>query len=411
MPNPLLIEKYAELAVKVGVNVQKDQVVVIRTTTEAVELTREIAKQAYLAWAKKVYTIWGDELVSRYTYLHASDETLKEVPNFTIDQYKYYVEQGACFISVVSPIPNVLSGVPNSKMQISMQATAEPLKFFREHTMGNKTQWTIVAASNQSWASKLFPTLDPKIAEEKLWDAIFNACRVSLSYDSIESWERHNKYLRDNNKKLNGYNFKYLHFKNSLGTDLTVQLIKDHVWAGGNERARNGVIFNPNMPTEESFTMPDKWGTNGKVYATKPLNYQGRIIEDFYLEFKDGKVVNFDAKKEKEALESILNFDPNARYIGEIALISDNSPISNTDILFLNTLYDENASCHMALGRAYPMNIKGGHDMTVEELEKLGYNNSFVHVDFMFGSSDLEVVGIKEDGTRVSVISKGDIVL
>ena len=411
MPNPILLEKYAKLAVTVGANVQKDQMVVIRSTTEAVELTREIVKEAYKVGASKVHVVWGDEYLSKYTYDYADEETLKEVPAWSVDQYKYYVSNNAAFISVVSPIPNVLKGVSGDKIKIAMQASAKPMQFFREHTMGMTTQWTLIAASNPSWASVLFPSLDPKIAVEKLWDAIFNACRVNINHDPKESWDRHNQYLSHNNKVLNDHNFKYLNFKNSLGTDLRVELIKDHIWAGGTEVSRQGVSFNPNIPTEESFTMPNKWGTEGKVYATKPLNYQGRIIENFYLEFKDGKVVNFDAEKEKEALESILNFDENARYIGEIALISHDSPISNTDILFLNTLYDENASCHMALGKAYPMNIKDGHKLSIEELEKIGYNNSYVHVDFMFGSSDLEVIGIKHDGTEVVVIKDGNIVL
>ncbi|MFA5526958.1 MAG: aminopeptidase, partial [Acholeplasmataceae bacterium] len=222
---------------------------------------------------------------------------------------------------------------------------------------------------------------------------------------------KHNEVLLAHNKLLNNYNFKHLHFKNKLGTDLIVELVKDHVWAGGGEHALNGTYFNPNIPTEETFTMPYKWGTRGKVVATKPLNYQGKLIEDFYLIFKDGKVVEFDAKKEKDALENLLNTDENSRYIGEIALISHNSPISNTNILFLNTLIDENASCHMALGRAYPMNVKNGVNTPIEELEKIGYNNSMVHADFMFGSEDMEIIGLTQDDKEVVVFKNGNFVI
>ncbi|MFA5720044.1 MAG: aminopeptidase, partial [Acholeplasmataceae bacterium] len=223
--------------------------------------------------------------------------------------------------------------------------------------------------------------------------------------------KKHNKALKTHSTLLNEYNFKQLHFKNSLGTDLVVGLVKDHIWVGGGEVAANGVYFNPNIPTEETFTMPDKLVTSGKVVATKPLNYGGKLIEDFYLEFKDGKVVNYDAKKEKETLKNILTFDENASYIGEIALISHDSPINNTNILFYNTLFDENASCHMALGRAYPMNIKGGIGADIKDLEKRGYNNSMVHVDFMFGSPDLEITGLTYDGKKIKVFEKGNFVI
>jgi aminopeptidase len=411
MPNKILLEKYARLAVVTGANVQKGQVVVVRTSTEAVELTREVTRQAYIAGAKKVHIIWGDEIASKHAYDYASTDDLKDMPQWQIDQYQDFVDKNAAFISIVSPIPNALAGVDSQKMQAVMIESSRLLKFFREHTMGNKSQWTIVAASNPSWAKKLFPELELDVAIEKLWDAIFNACRVGQDNDPVADWIEHNKYLSRNNKLLNDANFKSLHFTNSLGTDLVVELITDHVWAGGSEKAGNGVVFNPNIPTEESFTMPYKFGTQGKVVATKPLNNAGRIIEDFWLEFKDGKVVDFDAKVEKEALQNILDFDPNSRYIGEIALIAHNSPISNTNILFLNTLFDENASCHMALGRAYPMNVKNGNQTPIEELEKKGYNNSMTHVDFMFGSADLKIVGTKQDGSKVLLFENGNFVI
>lgn len=411
MPNQLLLEKYAKLAVVTGANVQKGQVVVIRTTTDAVELTRKVADVAYQHGAKKVYVIWNDEYISRSGYDYAQPEDLSFVPSFVVDQYKYFVEEKAAFISIVSPIPNVLSGISADLLTQVSNAFQKSIQFFREHTMGNGSQWTIVAASNPVWAKALFPDMEQDLATEKLWDAIFAACRVTAHNDPVEDWKKHNEMLHKHNTLLNNYNFKSLHFTNSLGTDLIVELIPDHIWAGGSETARNGVVFNPNIPTEESFTMPYKWGTQGRVYATKPLNNQGRIIDGFWLEFKDGKVVDFDAKVDKEALAGILNTDEGSRYIGEIALISYDSPISNTNILFLNTLFDENASCHMALGRAYPMNVKGGYTMTKEELEKKGYNNSLNHVDFMFGSKDLKVVGKTYDGKEVIVFNDGNFVI
>ena len=411
MPNPVLVTKLAELAVKVGVNVQKDQMVVVRGTTETKELIREIAEQAYLAGAKSVIVQWSDDYVSKSSLMHQSIETLETIPKWIIEQNMYFVEQGACFISVTSPIPGLNKEVDPIKAQKAGIAAQKALGFFREHLMGNKVQWTIVAAPNAIWAKQVFPKLDDDAAVEALWEAIFDASRVRIDNDPIEEWANHNETLLKHNQVLNQYNFKELRFKNSLGTDLTVQLVENHVWAGGGEVALNGTYFNPNIPTEETFTMPYKWGTKGKVVSTKPLNYQGKLIEDFYLIFKEGKVVEFDAKKEKGALQNLLDTDEGSRYIGEIALISHVSPISNTNILFLNTLFDENASCHMALGRAYPMNVKNGVNTPIEQLEKIGYNNSMVHSDFMFGSEDMEIIGLTQDGKEVHVFKNGNFVI
>ncbi len=411
MPNPLLLKKLAKLAVKVGANVQTGQTVVLRSNTESRELAREVVRAAYEVGARKVIIDWNDEYVTKYAYEHQDDETLKEVPDYIVSKNQYYVDQNACFISITSPMPGLNKDIDSMKVQMAGIASQQKLGFVREYTMGNKAQWTIIGASNKIWATKVFPDLPEDEAVEALWDAIFAASRVTLDNDPIEDWKNHNKLLRAHADLLNNYNFKELHFKNSLGTDLVVGLVDNHIWAAGGEVAANGFYFNPNIPTEEAFTMPHKFMTQGKVVATKPLNYNGKLIENFSIEFDQGKVVNFQAEKEVEALESILNFDDNARYIGEIALISHDSPISNTNILFYNTLYDENASCHMALGRAYPMNIKNGIGADVKDLEPKGYNNSMVHVDFMFGSSDMEITGITQDGSKVKVFENGNFII
>ncbi len=411
MPNPLLLKKLAKLAVKVGANVQTGQTVVLRSNSESSELAREVVRAAYEVGARKVIIDWNDEFVTKYAYEHQDDETLKEVPDYIVSKNQYYVDQNACFISITSPMPGLNKDIDSKKVQMAGIASQQKLGFVREYTMGNKAQWTIIGASNKIWATKVFPDLPEDEAVEALWDAIFAASRVTLDNDPIEDWKNHNKLLRAHADLLNNYNFKELHFKNSLGTDLVVGLVDNHIWAAGGEVAANGFYFNPNIPTEEAFTMPHKFMTQGKVVATKPLNYNGKLIENFSIEFDQGKVVNFQAEKEVEALESILNFDDNARYIGEIALISHDSPISNTNILFYNTLYDENASCHMALGRAYPMNIKNGIGADVKDLEPKGYNNSMVHVDFMFGSSDMEITGITQDGKKIKVFENGNFII
>ncbi len=411
MPKQALIEKYANLAVNIGANVQKDQPVVIRATTETKDLVRAITKSAYQAGAKEVIVQWGDDYVSRLGLEHRSAENLENIPEWQVQQTQHFIDIGACFISITSPIPGLNKGIDPSKMQRASVARMKKLSFFQTHMMGNKAQWTIVGAPNPVWAKKVFPSKKEDAAVEELWAAIFKACRITEHNDPVADWEKHNDILSKHNKILNDYQFDRLHFKNALGTDITIGLVKNHVWAGGNEHTTKGTEFNPNIPTEETFTMPHKMRVDGKVVATKPLNYQGNLIEEFWLEFKDGKVVDYDAKCEKDTLKNLLEFDEGSSYLGEIALISHDSPISNAGILFFNTLYDENASCHMALGRAYPMNVEGGTNMKEADLKKLGYNHSMAHSDFMFGSADLQVKGITEDGKEVIIFKDGNFVI
>lgn len=411
MANLELLKKYAKLVVEVGANVQMGQLVAVNSSTETRELARLLVEAAYKAGAKRVAVQWNDDYVSRFGFDGMNIETLQEIPQYVIDKYQYLVDQGGCVISIASPIPGLNAGVDPKKMQAAGIAQSKALGFFRDHMMGNRSQWTVIAAPNAIWAKKVFPKLNEEEAVEALWDAILTASRVTKTNNPIEEWAEHNGRLLSHNKVLNSYQFETLHFKNNLGTDLTIKLVDDHVWAGGGENSTTGVYFNPNIPTEENFTMPHKFGVNGKVVATKPLNYQGNLIEDFWIEFKDGKVVNFDAKKQRETLKNLIDLDEGSSYLGEVALISYDSPISNSNILFLNTLFDENASCHLALGRAYPMNVKGGTDMTPEQLAKVGYNMSMAHSDFMFGSKDLNVVGTTKDGNKVTIFENGDFVV
>lgn len=407
-----LLQKYAKLIVRTGVNIQKDQRVQIRATTENAELARFIAIEAYEVGAKEVIMQWSDDQLSLINALNKSIETMSEVPNYLVERAKFLVDEKVAQISITSPVPGLLKDVDSKKLQAQAIASQSKLRFFQEFVMGNGVQWVVVGAPNPAWAMRVFPEAKtPDEAMDLLWHAIFKASRVTKDSDPIDEWNIHNENLARHNKILNDFNFKNLHFTNSLGTDIKVELVKDHVWSGGSELTTSGIIFNPNIPTEESFTMPYKWGTEGRVYATKPLNYQGKLIEDFWLEFKDGKVIDFDAVKEKDALQSLLDLDEGSRYIGEIALISHDSPISNMNILFYNTLFDENASCHMALGRAYPMNVKNGLTMKMDELEKIGYNNSMNHVDFMFGSSDLKIVGTKQNDEQVVIFENGNFVI
>jgi aminopeptidase len=407
MPNLSQLNQLAELAVSVGVNVQKDQMVVVRAPIESSDFVRRITEAAYLKGASKVLVLWSDDEISKLHYTYQSDEVLQEVPEYLKAQYQYALDQGACFLSVSSPNPGIFKDVDGKKLQLSQLASSRALKFFREFMMGNKTQWSIVAASNEAWAKQVFPELDTEAGIEALWELIFQASHVDGVKPVQEVWDAHNARLGEHDDYLNGQNFSSLKFKNNLGTNIEIGLVPDHIWVGGGEHATTGVYFNPNIPTEENFTMPDKYRVNGKVVASKPLNYQGKIIKDFYFVFKDGQVVEYDAKEGKDALDNLLATDEGSKYIGEIALVEHDSPISQMKRILFSTLFDENASCHIALGRAYPMNIKGGLTSTTEELVKRGYNDSQSHVDFMFGTEDLSIVGVKQDGSEVVVFKDG----
>ena len=411
MPKQELLKKFAKLAVEIGANVQKDQLVWVRSSVESTELTRLIVEAAYNAGAKEVSVQWNDPYVSRIGYDYMTAETLEDVPEWSVDKAKDFIAKGGCAISITSPVPGLNAGVDPVKMQREGIARSKKLKFYSDHMMGNHTQWSIVACPNKVWAEKVFPKLKGEVAIEALWDAILEASRVTETNDPVQEWNDHNKGLLAHNKILNDHNFESLHFTNSIGTDLIVKLVENHVWAGGGENTTKGVYFNPNIPTEENFTMPHKYGVDGRVVATKPLNYNGNLVEDFYLDFKDGQVVNYDAKKAKETLKSLIEFDEGSSRLGEVALISYDSPISNSNILFYNTLFDENASCHLALGRAYPMNVKGGTTMTPKELEEANSNNSMTHVDFMFGSKDMNIIGTKKDGSTVQIFKDGDFII
>ena len=406
----ILLEKLAKLAVEVGVNVQKDQVVVVNSPLHAAPLTRLIQKEAYLRGAKMVYVEWSDSEISRNYYTYASDETLQEITSFQYDKLKYMVDNNACRISIDSRIPNAMAGVDMKRVMMANRVIGPKLSFVSNHYSSSKSQWTIVAYPNDEWCKTVFPDLETSEAWDKLYDAIMYASRVDLETDPTQNWKEHTDKLAEHSKVLNDYNFKTLHFKNSLGTDLEIDLVENHIWAGGGEMGGNGVYFVPNIPTEEVFTMPHKDKVNGKVVATKPLNYQGVLIEDFYFVFKDGKVVDFNAKQGYDALKSLVELDEGSSRLGEVALISHDSPISNLNILFNDTLFDENASCHLALGNAYSMNIVNGTNMDEEELKKYGYNVSLTHVDFMFGSSDMEIDGVTHDGKIIKIFEKGNFV-
>ena len=406
-----LNNKFAKLIINVGINLQPRQGLVINAPIEAVELVREIVKVAYEKKTSNVYINWSDGLVNKTVLQNAEVEDML-VTDWELAKMHHIVDKGFAMLSITSPNPGLMAGVDMTRSQQANIQNAPKMMFVRENTMNNHTQWCVVAYPNKVWAKKVFPELSEGEALEKLYNAILDASHVTPTNDPVNDWNKLNEEMTKRNEILNSYDFESLHFENSLGTNLEIGLVDNHIWAGGGEFSTKGVFFNPNIPTEENFCMPHNKKINGKVVATKPLNYSGKLIEDFWIEFKDGKAVNFDARTSREALEQLINFDEGSSSLGEVALVPYYSPISLSNILFYNTLFDENASCHLALGAAYVgTNLKDGIKYSEEELKEKGVNISNTHVDFMFGSSCMNIVGTKKDGTKVVIFKDGNFVI
>ncbi len=405
--NKAALEKYAELAVKTGVNLQKGQILVISSPVDCAYFAREVAQVAYKEGAKDVVMNWRDELFSRIRYLLAPEEVFEELPEWRKEFYVSYARQGAAFLTIESEDPEIMKGVSPERIMKDNITTRTAVKEYRDRLMSNKNPWSIVAVPSPEWAKKVFPELTEADAVERLWGEILKTVRVDKE-DPAAAWREHKENLKKHLDFLNSNNFKLLHYKNSAGTDLKVELPEGHIWLGGSEYTPEGLEFTANMPTEEVFTLPKKSGINGKVISTMPLSYNGSIIDGFAFTFKDGRIVDYTAQKGYDTLKNIIETDEGARYLGEVALIQVDSPISKSGVLFYNTLFDENASCHFAIGKAYSVCVKNSENMTEEELKSLGVNESLTHVDFMIGSRDLEITGITAEGKEVPVFRNGN---
>ncbi|AIF52771.1 aminopeptidase [Pelosinus sp. UFO1] len=402
-----MLEKYARLIVKTGVNIQKGQTMVITSPIECASFARMVAQFAYEEGARDVVLNWKDELLAKIRFMQAPEEVFEEFPEWQKEFYLSYVKQGAAFVSIAASDPELFKDVNPGRLVKVQKASNTALKEYRERIMSNKNSWCVVSIPTTAWAKKVFPKLSEEQAVEALWEAILKTVRVDTT-DPVAAWEEHKRNLKKHAEFLNTHQFESLQYKNSLGTDLKIQLPKNHVWLGGSEFTPEGLEFLANMPTEEVFTMPKKTGANGTVFSSKPLNYNGNLIDDFSLTFKEGKVVDFTAKQGYEILKGLVETDEGSHFLGEVALVPYNSPISNSNILYYNTLFDENASCHLAIGKAYPVCIKDGENMSNEELKALGVNDSLTHVDFMIGTKDLEIIGITAEGKEIAVFKNGD---
>ena len=401
------LQEYARLLVRVGLNVQRGQTLVISSPVECAYFARLGAAEAYAVGCKEVVMNWHDDALGRMKYLYADDAVFDDVPLWRRHFFNDYAQEGAAYLAISASDPENLKGVDGSRIIRAQQASGKALKEFDRLQMCSGFPWCIASIPIPSWAKTVFPEDGEERAMERLWDAIFRAVRISGDGKAVEKWQAHLKTLHARMEKLNALKFKSLHYTNALGTDLTVELPEGHIWEAGNDVTLSGQEYIANIPTEELFTSPLKTGVNGVVYASLPLVHDGNIIDGFHFVVKDGKIVEARARQGEETLQAAIAVDEGASYFGEVALVPYDSPISNQKILFYNTLFDENAACHIAFGEAYPC-LEGGQKMTKEELKARGLNDSITHVDFMVGTPDLRIVGTTHDGREIPVFENGN---
>lgn len=402
------LEKYAKLLVANGINVQPGHTVTINIDVEQVDLARLLVKEAYALGAAEVIVQWADDVVTRERYLHAAEDRLTTVPEYRIAEMDYLLDNKASRLSVRSSDPDALNGVDPSRLSAASKALSIALKPMRVATQANKVSWTVASASGTAWAKKVFPNAaSDEEAVDLLWDQIFTTCRV-YEADPVEAWKKHEETLNSKASILNKEQFTALHYT-APGTDLTLGMPKNHVWESAGSLNAQGEYFIANMPTEEVFSAPDYRVADGYVTSTKPLSYNGNIIEGIKATFKDGQITEISAEKGDEVIKMLVADNMGARGLGEVALVPDPSPISQSGIVFFNTLFDENASNHIAIGSAYATSVKGGEKFeTEEELAEAGLNRSDVHVDFMIGSKEMDIDGIRADGSRVAIFRGGN---
>lgn len=401
------LAKYAKLLVSTGINVQPGHTVQLTIGVEQAELARLIVKEAYAHGAAEVLVNWLDDVIARERLVNVDVELLEQVHPQRITEMNYLLERKASRLVVLSDDPGAYDGVDPEKLSRNARALSQALNPMRQATQANKISWTLGAASGLEWAKKVFPNAaSDEEAVDLLWDQIFKTCRI-YEEDPIKAWEEHEARLVAKARVLNDEQFVKLHYT-APGTDLVLGMPKNHLWEAAGSINAQGEKFIANMPTEEVFTAPDYRVADGYVTSTKPLSYNGNIIEGIKVTFKDGEIVDVTAEKGDEVMKKLVFDNAGARGLGEVALVPDKSPISQSGVTFFNTLFDENASNHLAIGSAYAFSIEGGTEMSQEELKEAGLNRSDVHVDFMIGSNKMNIDGIREDGTRVPIFRDGE---
>ena len=400
-----VLREYARLIVRCGANVQKGQEVMIYADLDQPEFVKLVVEEAYKAKAKKVMVEWNYQPLSKIHVRYQSVKTLGAVEQWQKEHRQHMVDTMPCRIHIISEDPDGLKGMNMNKMAKARQLSYPILKPYADQMEG-KHQWTIAAVPGVAWAKKVFPGLPKGKAVEKLWEAILDASRVTD--DPVKAWEQHNADLARRCAYLNGLKIQSLHYTADNGTDLTVGMIPEARFCGGEETTVQGVKFNPNIPTEECFISPMRGKAEGIVYSTKPLSYQGQLIDNFFIRFKNGKAVEAKAEKGEELLNTMLSMDEGAAYLGECALVPQKSPICESGILYYNTLFDENAACHLAMGMGYQDTIEDYHSKTLEQCRELGINDSMIHEDFMIGCDSMNIDAICADGKTVAIFRNGN---
>ncbi len=406
--NETLLRQYADFAVRVGANPQPCQTLIINAPIEGAHFARLCVESAYGAGAKNVVVRWNDDQTARIRMQRTAVEVLEDVKPYEERSYLDYIEAegGACLLHIVADDPDVYAGIDPQKIARATKAKREHMKNYRQYTMNDRVQWSIVAIPSQAWADKVFPG-DPD-AVEHLWQAIFDVCRVREGGDVVAAWRQHIAKMTAWRDHMNQLQVDSLHLTSANGTDLTIGLADTALWEGAQSHTPEGYAFLANIPTEEVFTAPHKDRVDGVVHATKPYVYNGNVIEGFWVRFQQGKVVEYHADKNEDVLAQLLDTDEGARHIGEIALVPASSPINQKNILFYETLFDENAACHIAFGDGYPGTVQNGTALTQEQLLALGVNHSLVHEDIMVGAPDMDITAATRDGKTVQIFKNGE---
>lgn len=401
---------YAELIVKKALKIKDGSILRIKANTENLAFAREVARLSYENGAAEVKVNISDEAIERMNMEYMSEDRLEHFGSYNLDEAVDYAEDGCCYLSITGGDPDLFKGIDANRIQTRSKAVGKVMKPSMKYTMNDMNSWCVVGYPTKAWAKKVFPDLDEKEAVEKLKEAIFKTVRLNEK-DPFKAWDEHLEKLESRGKKLNELELDRLHYTTKKGTDLTIGLPKGHIWMGAVSTDDRGNEFLPNLPTEEIFSAPDKNRIDGVVYSTKPLNLNGTIVDEFKVVFKGGKVVDVSAKYGEQNLKNLINTDEGSSSLGEVALVSVESPINKSGLIFMNTLFDENASCHLAFGAAYPTCLKGGDKMSQEELNKHGINDSHEHVDFMVGDETLEIVGYDKKGKAYQIFKNGDFVI
>lgn len=399
------LKQYALLVAKMGINVQKGQDVIVYADLDQPEFVKMVVEACYRLGARSVKVEWNYQPLGKIHVKYQSLKTLSSIDDWQIERLKHYVKTIPARIYILSEDPDGNKGINQLKLSKANQATYPITKPFRDQ-LENKYQWTIVGVPSKPWAKKVFPTLPVSQAVEKLWDAIFYTARVTE--DPIKAWQDHNADIQKRCDYLNSLGLVTLHYQAKNGTDFKVGMLDNALWIGGGETSLQGIFYNPNMPTEEVFVTPKKGVAEGVVYSTKPLSYRGELIDNFSIRFENGKAVEVHAEKNEALLKQMIAMDEGAAYLGECALVPFDSPIRNSGITFWNTLYDENAACHLALGMGFSNCIKDYEKYTKADFDKMGVNDSMIHVDFMIGSEDLSITGIDATGKRIPIFAHGN---